>query len=62
MARFAWDCLLKFSDLTKQLEMSLGPDTTDLGIRFGVSMKYTLSASSTRYTDADARTSFDLLI
>jgi class 3 adenylate cyclase len=36
MARFAWDCLLKFEELTRELEKTLGPDTTDLGIRFGM--------------------------
>jgi hypothetical protein len=36
MARFAWDCLLKFKELTRELEMTLGPDTTELGIRFGM--------------------------
>ena len=36
MARFAWDCLLKFEELTMELETTLGPDTTELGIRFGM--------------------------
>ena len=36
MARFAWDCLLKFEELTRELETTLGPDTTELGIRFGM--------------------------
>jgi hypothetical protein len=36
MARFAYECLGKFSSLTKELEVSLGPDTADLGIRFGL--------------------------
>lgn len=36
MARFAWDCLLKFEELTVELETTLGPDTTELGIRFGM--------------------------
>ena len=36
MARFAWDCLLKFEELTRELETKLGPDTTELGIRFGM--------------------------
>ena len=36
MARFAWDCLLKFEALTRELETTLGPDTTELGIRFGM--------------------------
>ena len=36
MSRFAWDCLLKFEELTRELETTLGPDTTELGIRFGM--------------------------
>jgi len=36
MARFAWDCLLKFEEMTRELEKTLGPDTTELGIRFGL--------------------------
>ena len=36
MARFAWDCLLKFEEITRELETTLGPDTTELGIRFGM--------------------------
>jgi class 3 adenylate cyclase len=36
MARFARDCLRKFTKSTKRLEMSLGPDTSDLGLRVGL--------------------------
>jgi len=36
MARFATQCLHKFKDLTRRLETSLGPDTGDLCIRFGI--------------------------
>jgi class 3 adenylate cyclase len=36
MTRFAHECIGKFSQLTKALEVSLGPDTGDLGIRFGL--------------------------
>ncbi len=36
MARFARACLLKVRDLTKQLEMTLGPDTGDLAMRIGL--------------------------
>jgi hypothetical protein len=32
MARFARDCLTKMNDLTKKLEVTLGPDTADLSI------------------------------
>ena len=30
MAKFAWDCLLRVSEVTKELEVQLGPDTGDL--------------------------------
>jgi class 3 adenylate cyclase len=30
MVRFAYDCLKKTGDITKKLEVSLGPDTADL--------------------------------
>jgi class 3 adenylate cyclase len=36
MARFASDCMHKFSVLTKKLEVRLGPDTGDLGLRTGL--------------------------
>jgi class 3 adenylate cyclase len=36
MARFARDCLYKFGYLTRQLEVTLGPDTSELGIRIGL--------------------------
>ena len=36
MAKFAQRCLLRFSELTKELELSLGPGTADLGIRIGM--------------------------
>ncbi len=36
MARFARDCLTKMNDLTKKLELQLGPDTADLSIRVGL--------------------------
>jgi hypothetical protein len=36
IARFAWDCLNKFGELVKELEVTLGPDTAELGIRFGL--------------------------
>jgi len=35
MARFARDCLQTVNDLTKKLEVTLGPDTGDLQIRIG---------------------------
>lgn len=36
MARFARDCLYRFSIITKQLEVQLGPGTGDLGLRVGL--------------------------
>lgn len=36
MAKFAQRCLTRFSELTKELELSLGPGTADLGIRIGI--------------------------
>ena len=36
MARFARDCMQKMNQLTKKLEVILGPDTTDLAMRFGL--------------------------
>jgi class 3 adenylate cyclase len=36
MARFARDALHKMNDLTKRLEVTLGPDTGDLSMRFGL--------------------------
>jgi Adenylate and Guanylate cyclase catalytic domain len=36
MARFAQDCMDRFNDLTKKLEVTLGPDTGDLGLRAGL--------------------------
>jgi hypothetical protein len=33
MAKFARDCLEKFNELSKQLEITLGPDTGDLAMR-----------------------------
>ena len=36
MARFARDCFNRMHELTRKLEISLGPDTGDLGIRIGI--------------------------
>ena len=36
MVRFAKDCLNSFQVLCRQLEVDLGPDTADLGIRVGI--------------------------
>jgi class 3 adenylate cyclase len=36
MARFSRDCLHTFNQLVKKLEVSLGPDTGDLGLRTGL--------------------------
>ena len=37
MVRFANDCLMRMKEVVQCLEVSLGPDTADLGMRFGVS-------------------------
>ena len=36
MARFATDCRVKLFEVTRKLEIFLGPDTGDLGMRFGM--------------------------
>lgn len=36
MAKFARDCLHKLHDVTRALEVRLGPDTTELSMRFGL--------------------------
>ena len=35
-ARFAVDCLVKMKQITRKLEVTLGPDTGDLSMRFGL--------------------------
>jgi class 3 adenylate cyclase len=36
MVKFANDCLNKMHEVTRQLEVELGPDTTELGLRIGL--------------------------
>jgi class 3 adenylate cyclase len=36
MAKFAGECLLKMNQVTRDLEVVLGPDTGDLSMRFGL--------------------------
>jgi Adenylate and Guanylate cyclase catalytic domain len=36
MARFAWDCRNAMIEVTRQLEVILGPDCSDLKMRFGL--------------------------
>ena len=36
MARFAWECRDKMSELMRYLEVQLGPDCSDLKMRFGI--------------------------
>jgi class 3 adenylate cyclase len=36
MAKFTSDCMKKMNEVTKELEVSLGPDTGDLSMRFGL--------------------------
>lgn len=35
MAKFASDCMIRFLELTVELEVDFGPDTADLSIRMG---------------------------
>lgn len=35
MARFAWECKHKMHQMTRELEVTLGPDCSDLVMRFG---------------------------
>ena len=36
MARFARECMNRMKELTRKLEVYLGPDTGDLGMRVGI--------------------------
>ncbi|CAB9517624.1 Receptor-type guanylate cyclase gcy [Seminavis robusta] len=36
MCRFAWDCMQRMEIVTRELECTLGPDTGDLSMRFGL--------------------------
>jgi class 3 adenylate cyclase len=36
MAKFAYECLHQMQFLTRELEVELGPDTTELGLRVGL--------------------------
>lgn len=36
MAAFARDCIVKMNELTRKLEVTLGPDTTELALRVGL--------------------------
>jgi class 3 adenylate cyclase len=36
MAKFASECMYKMNDLTRSLEVSLGPETGGLSMRFGL--------------------------
>jgi len=36
MARFAWECLIRMEQITRDLESTLGPDTGELIMRFGI--------------------------
>jgi len=36
MVRFAWDCLVKMNEVTRELESSLGPETGELSMRVGL--------------------------
>lgn len=50
MVRFARDCMYKSYELTKKLEVTLGPDTAELSMRFGLhSGPVTVSAHGITY-------------
>lgn len=36
MAKFCWECHQRIREITSELEVSLGPDTGELGMRFGL--------------------------
>jgi class 3 adenylate cyclase len=36
MARFAWDCRSAMMEVTRELEVTLGPDCSDLKMRLGL--------------------------
>lgn len=36
MARFARECMEKVNEIIRELELTLGPDTAELAMRFGV--------------------------
>ena len=36
MARFTWECKQKMNAMTKELEVTLGPDCSELKMRFGM--------------------------
>jgi class 3 adenylate cyclase len=36
MARFAWECKHDMNELMRRLEVQLGPDCSDLKMRFGL--------------------------
>ena len=36
VAKFAFECLVKVNQVMKELEIQLGPDTGELGMRFGL--------------------------
>lgn len=36
MAKFASDCMVRFLQLTTELEVDFGPDTADLSVRMGM--------------------------
>ena len=51
MARFATGCLAKFNELVRAMEATLGPDTADLRIRFGIH-RYVLPRCNCTVTSA----------
>ena len=47
MARFAVQCMRRFREVVRDLEVSLGPDTADLALRAGVSDSHRVDSNQT---------------
>ena len=64
MARFAQDCNDKMTELVQRLEVSLGPDTADLAMRFGMNSgrKSLIQKIAKRLLVPTTLTDFSLLI
>jgi len=46
MARFAFDCVEKMKEKTRELEITLGPGTADLSLRTGLHSGPTIAGKS----------------
>ena len=50
MARFARDCLHRMDQLTRALEVELGPDTADLSMRIGIHVRKSIILPPVKYS------------